>query len=225
GFAHDAVFVVTEIGGAQPQRATLFIGVTVSDQTLDGVFHFAIAVQRGFEEIDIEIDGEGFQIQILLTTQIGHGEMPDGVQIISVFSASVALVGRLNRVAIHIAVGQLNDVIAAVAIFGPAGVVRGQTFAARLYRQRQIVNLRAGIVVIKFTGYIPTGGFQQTTDTVAHRSTTAVTNVQRAGRVGGDEFHLPFAAGAVVVAAVLLPLLQYCLHQARGGSFAQIEVN
>src|SRR5690606_2833748 len=46
GFAHHAVFVVTEIGGAQPQRATLFIGVTVGDQALDSVFHFAIAVQR-----------------------------------------------------------------------------------------------------------------------------------------------------------------------------------
>ena len=59
-FAHYAVFVITEIGGAQPQCAAVFVGVAIIDQGFYGGFHFAFAVQGRLEEIHIEIDGKGF---------------------------------------------------------------------------------------------------------------------------------------------------------------------
>ena len=151
--------------------------------------------------------------------------MTNGFEVVGVFGSGKALVGRFNGIAVHIAVGQFDDVIATVAVFRPAGIVRGQAFAARLYRQRQIVNLRTGIVVIKFAGYIPAGGIEQTAYTIANGSTTAVTDMQRSGRVGRHKFHLHFAPGAIVVAAVGFFLFQHGFYQTGGRGIAQIEVN
>src|SRR5690606_15065385 len=38
--AHDAVLVIAEAGGAQPQRAIFFIGMAAAYQRLHRIFHF-----------------------------------------------------------------------------------------------------------------------------------------------------------------------------------------
>ena len=41
----DAVLIVAEVGGAQPQGVVFLIGMPVLDETLDGGFYFAILIQ------------------------------------------------------------------------------------------------------------------------------------------------------------------------------------
>ena len=46
-FTHHAVFVVAKIGGAQPQRTVLFVGVTRGVQRGHGLIDTPIGVQTG----------------------------------------------------------------------------------------------------------------------------------------------------------------------------------
>ena len=47
GLAHDTVFVVAILGGAQPQRTVLFIGFSSVVQARNGSIHPAIGIQAG----------------------------------------------------------------------------------------------------------------------------------------------------------------------------------
>ena len=132
-FTHYTVFVVTKVGGAQPESPAIFVGVTIFNQGLNGFFNFALGVERGFKEVDIKVDTESFQIKILLVPQVGNGKVADTFKVFSVFRASEALIFRRYGITTHKALGEIDDVLSAVAVFWPAWVIRCQTFAARLY--------------------------------------------------------------------------------------------
>ena len=55
-------------------------------------------------------------------------------------------------------------------------------------RAREHIDLRAGVVDIIFARHIVTGEHQQIGERIAEHRTTTVTDVHRAGRIGGDVF-------------------------------------
>ena len=87
GLAHHAVFVVAVFAGAQPQRAAVFVGVSVRDEFAHGFLDLAVAVQRRFEEIDVELHAERLEIEILFVTQIRDGEFADRFEIFRIARA------------------------------------------------------------------------------------------------------------------------------------------
>ena len=83
---------------------------------------------------------------------------------------------------------------------------------ARLHRDGQVGDLHAGIVVVELAFHVPAAGIEQAAQAVADDGIAAVAHVQRAGRIGGDEFHAHGLAGAVGIAAVGVALGQDAAH-------------
>ena len=106
------------------------------------------------------IDTESFQIKILLVPQVGNGKVADTFKVFSIFRPCEALIFRRYGITTHKAFGEIDDVLSAVAVFRPTWVIRCQTFAARLHRKGQVVNLLTCIVVVELSRHIPAGRFQ-----------------------------------------------------------------
>src|SRR5262249_36644959 len=157
----------------------------------------------GLEKIHVERgDAECAQVLVLLAAQRGDGEAADRVEVVGVLRGTHVVAFDVHRFAGRIGAGDVLDVVAAVAGGGPAAIVRVDAAAARLHRQREIVDLRAGIVVVELALDVPAGRRQQAGEAVADRRRTAVADVQRAGRVRRDELDLYLALPARFVAAV-----------------------
>src|SRR5690554_900880 len=224
-FAHYAVFVVAELGGFQPHGAVLFVGVAVGFQALNGGFHLAIFIQGGLEEIHIELNAKGFQVQVLFPAQVSHSEFADGVPVVRVgLGGYFPVVGNYGFAG-HIGVGHVDNVVAPVAVFRPAFVFWRQALNAGLNRQGQVVDLGIGVVVVELTGNIVTVGFQQAAQAVANGGATAVAYVQRAGGVGRHKLHLNLLALAGVVTAELFRFIQDGVHNAEraGGAHEKVD--
>ena len=58
GLEHDAVLVVSEVAGAQPPRAVVFVQVAVVLQRLHGLVHSARLEQRVLVEVHVEVHAE-----------------------------------------------------------------------------------------------------------------------------------------------------------------------
>ncbi|OIQ71401.1 hypothetical protein GALL_469800 [mine drainage metagenome] len=190
GLAHHPVFVVAEVGGAQPERAVLLIRVAGCDEALDGVRDLAFGIQAGFEVVAIEADAECLEIEILLAAQVGHGVAPHGVQIVRVAIGGdgSARIVRDRRLGQEIT-GDVADVVAVVGRLGPAVHARHEAPRAGLHRQRQVLNLHPGIVVVELALHRPPLSGQDGGDGVSQRSLPAMADMQRTGGIGGDELH------------------------------------
>ena len=168
--------------------------MSAGDQALYGGVHFAVLVQGGLQEVIVEVHRERLQVQVLLAPQVGHCKAADVIQVVRVGRAAHVLVGRIDPVAAQVGFGDILNIVSAVAVRRPAGVIRAQALTAGLHRQGQVTDLLARVVVIELAADIPAGGLQQATDTIADRRPPAVAHVQRAGGVGGHVFHLYFAS-------------------------------
>ena len=223
---HHAVFIIFVLGGAQPQRAVLLIGFTGSDQCIHGTFDFTVGVQRGFQIISIELHAECLQIGILFAAQIRNRECADRVDIIHIAGRrdwqTIAGGGGFLRQKIFC---DFSDVITVVSRFRPAGFTRFETFGTCLYRQCQIADLYAGIVVIELAADRKTLRIQQCGQGITERRLTAVTYVQRTGRVRGHKFHHHFFTGTALAAAIGAALTQndLCHRLFSGSADAQID--
>ena len=82
-----------------------------------------------------------------------------------------------------------NDVFAAITVVWPPRAVRLDAFRTQLHRAGQVLDLIAGIVVIKLAMHRAALRFEQIAQRVAERGLTGVAGMQRAGGVGGDKFH------------------------------------
>src|SRR5690554_669069 len=224
-FTHNPVFVVAKLGGFQPHGAVLLVGVAVGLQALNGGFYLAIFVQGRFQEIHIELNAKGFQVQVLFPAQVSYGEFADGVLVFRVgLGGYFPVVGNYGFAG-HIGVGHVDNVVAPVAVFRPAFVFWSQALNAGLNRQGQVVDLGTGVVVVELPGNVVTVGFQQAAQTVANRSATAVAHVQGAGGVGRHKLHLNLLALAGVVTAELFRFIQNAVHNAERAGGAHEKVN
>ena len=107
----------------------------------------------------------------------------------------------LDALVVEEGAGDVGDVVAAVAILRPAGVVGADAARARLHRLRQVLDLHAGVVVVELALHVPAVGIEHARDAVADHRRAAVADVQRAGGVGRDVFDAGHAARAAGVAA------------------------
>ena len=210
--AHHPVLVVAEIGGAQPQRIVLLVGMAAGDQLVDRLLHLAVGVQRGLQREHIEIHAEGAQIEVLLAAQIGHREMADRLGIVHIAGGLHVLVVRFHRFLRQISLGDIRDVIAAIARFRPGRMVRRDAHAAQLHRARQVIDLHTRIVVVKLARHIPARRMQHVAQTIAHRRAAPVPDMQRSGRVRRDELHAHLAPRAEVDMPIARARLQHAVH-------------
>jgi hypothetical protein len=226
GLAHHAVLVVAVIGGLQPQGAVLLVGDAGVDQRLHGGFDLAVAVERGLQIIIVELDAEGLQVLVLLVAQVGDGEAADRFDVVHIAGGGgrLAVAGRDGFLRQEV-VGDVLDVVAVVGRLGPLGVARLEAAGARLHRGRQGGDLDAGVVVVELAGDLVALGFEQRGHGIAQRGLAAVADVQRAGRVGRDEFDDHMMAGAGIAAAVGLALLQDGARHRLLGGVGQAQVD
>ena len=99
------------------------------------------------------------------------------------------------------------------------------------------MNLHAGIVVIELAAHVPAARGEQTRDAIADRRVASVADVQRAGRIGRDEFHARHLAGAVLVVTVVAAIVEHArdlgvvrlraqeeIDEARSGDFHFVDL-
>ena len=119
-----------------------------------------------------------------------------------------------------------------VTALGNLGGFSAQLTQPRFHARRKIVDLDTGIVIVEFARHLPAGELEQRRYCIAERCLSPVSDVQRAGRVGGNEFDVDYASGADRVAAEFLvgsddvakpgrnsPGIDPEIHEAGAGNF------
>src|SRR5690606_33275164 len=128
-------------------------------------------------------------------------EAPDGVQVVEVARCLDGLaVAGLDGGAGQIVGRDVLDVFAPVAVGGEGRGVGLDAARPRLDADRQVVDLVAGVVVVELARDLGALGGEQAADGVAEGGLAGMPHVQRAGRVGGDEFHQHALVGGGAVA-------------------------
>ena len=89
-----------------------------------------------------------------------------------------------------------------VAVLGPAGLAGLGAARAGLHRQRQILDLRAGVVVVELAADLAALRLQERCERVAERRLPPMPDVQRPGGIRGDEFDHRALAGAALAVPV-----------------------
>ena len=85
--------------------------------------------------------------------------------------------------------GDVVDVIAAVAVVGEAQLLAAEFEIAQPHAGGEDVHLPAGVVDIVLALHLKPAGFQHAGEAGAVGRAASMADVQRAGRIGGDEFH------------------------------------
>ena len=187
GLAHHAVLVVAVVGGAQPERAALLVGLARGDEPRHGRVDPAAGVQARLEVVVVEAHAEGGEVEVLLVAQVGDRELADAVAVVEAARGGELAVVGLDRLAGPEVGGDVGDVVAVVGVLGPARIARRQAGEPGLDRGGEGGDLHAGVVVIELAHDLPALGLEQVADRVAEGRLAGVADVQRAGRIGGDE--------------------------------------
>ena len=94
----------------------------------------------------------------------------------------------------RIALRELADVVAAIAVLRKRGVLAQDLLGARAHRDREVLDLLARVVVVELARDREALRREQAADRVAERGIAAVPDVQGPGRIGRDELdHDPLA--------------------------------
>jgi hypothetical protein len=80
---HHAVLLVPELRRAEPGCAVLLVDEAGLAQVLHGAVDEPVLVERGLEEVLVEVDAEIAQVTILLGPEHLHGEAADRVERLS----------------------------------------------------------------------------------------------------------------------------------------------
>ena len=95
----------------------------------------------------------------------------------------------------QVALRDLADVLAVIAVLGKRGRVAQQLLRARAHRDREILDLLAGVVVVELARHRVALRLEQRRDRVAQRRLPAVADVQRPRRIRRDELDHHALAG------------------------------
>ena len=152
----------------QPQRAVLLVRLAGRDEPLDRRIDAPVGVERALEVIVVEADAERVQVAILLLAQFGDRETADRLDVAEV-------VADLGEIALR----ELADVFAAVPVLGKRRVLAEELLRARAHRDREILDLLAGVVVVELARHVGALPLEQARERVAERRLTAVADVQR----------------------------------------------
>ena len=225
--AQYAVFFVAKIAGAEPLRAILQIDVPVVvepayrgiDQTLVG--------QRTLGEPTVEVDAKGVQVsanhfhQRVERSVENHAVIALAEQSTSLFDQFVDMLFLVTggRVGTHAVVhpvgglqealtvftvqggGDIPDVVSLVGVARKSDLLAAQLEVAQPGRGTEDMHLPAGVVDVILALHRVAGVLQQVGERGAVGGTAAVTDVQRPGGIGGNEFDLDAAALPELTAA------------------------
>ena len=149
----------------------------------------------------VEADAERGEVAVLLPAQRVDGEAADGLD-----------VGQIVAVPLEVVARDLADVVAAVAVLGELAGLAQQLLRARAHRDREVLDLLAGVVVVELARDVCALPFEQPGDRIAERRLAAVPDVQRTGGVGRDELDHDALAGEGLAAAECVALRQDIAH-------------
>jgi len=130
-----------------------------------------------------------------------------------------------DAVAAQVGLGDLDDIVAAVAVLGPGGSAGRLPPAAGLHGAGEVLDLLAGVVVVELARHLPARGPEQAAEAVADGRAAAVAHMQRARGVGRDELHLYLAAVALIALAEALAGAQGLGHHRRAGIGGEEEID
>ena len=103
------------------------------DEFAHGLLDLPVRIQRGLEEVDVELHAERLQVHVLFASQIGDGELADRVETVGIFRAGHRMIFEFDRVAAQIGVRDIADIVAAISVSRPACVVGRHTLCACLH--------------------------------------------------------------------------------------------
>ncbi len=232
-FFHHAVFVVTIVGGLEPQGTILLVGFAGCLQPGDGCIDLARAVQAGLKVIVVEAHRESLQVQILLMAKVGHGKLANRVHVFNITRRSVFTVIGLDSLFGQEVGGDISYVLAVVKslaggvvrVSRPALVTWLEAFGPQLGAGGQGVDLHTGIVVIKLAVHLCTLGFKQVADRIAQRRLAAMADMQGAGRVGRNKLNHHARPAGRGFDAKLGPGQQHFAHGFLLGSGFQADID
>ncbi len=134
-------------------------------------------------------------------------------------------VGEPGSLEVEHFAGALLEVLPVVPALGDRGRMSGQLPHAGPEALRHPVDLDAGVIDVELTRDTVAGPLEQRRDGVAQRGAAAVAHVQRAGGIGGDEFHIDVEHGAGGASAEGGALLEDGLVRRRQLVLCQPEVD
>jgi len=191
GLDDDAVLVVPEVGAAQPPGALGLVEVAVVLEGLDGLLHGTGLEQGVLVEEDVELGAE-----------LGEGPLDVGEHEVHALGTEDLLnlpvgVVRPVRGGLDDLVGDVGDVVSAVAVLrGGLTLGRGDE------RPGEPVDLGAVVVEVVLARDLCAAGGENAAERIADGGPPGTSEVDRAGRVGGDELQVDPLTGVVVTGAV-----------------------
>ena len=228
GLAHHTVFVVAVVGALEPQRAVLFVGFASGLQLLNCVVHTATGVEAAFKVIVVELDLKGFQVQVLLVAQIGHGKLAHAIEVIDIAAACELAVVGLDRFLgqkVSRDVGNIVPVVGrSVLATGPLRVPGLEALRTQLGAGGQGIDLHTCVVVIELAVDIETLSSKQIANRVAQSGLTTMAHMQGPGGVGRDKLH-QHALAVVGLKAKTVLRRQHLAHHLLLGSGLEADVD
>ena len=208
GADQDPVLVVAELGSAQPERVLAAVAVAALLELGERLLDLALAVEVALGEPGVEADPEALEGGAHALEDELDGAHADRLGVGGVDPLGGDLLG------------QVGDVLAAVAVLGrlPAGHPGRD-------REREALDLAAGVVDVVLAPDLVADRLEQPHQGVAVGGVAAAADVQRAGRVGGDELDQdPLGRGGRRRAEVLARLGE-ALHRAPVPGVGEEEVD
>ncbi len=162
-------------------------------------------------ECQVEHPGKGIladQLASALYQPVDMGFLVTAVGFVSRDALEDGRARTLQGVALVLAqlAGNGQDIVAPIAIGGEGECLPTLFEVAEPDTERQDAHLAASVVDVIFAVYVVADGFEQVRDAGPVGGAPTVTHVQRAGGVGGDEFHLHRFTLSQVLPAESAPL-------------------
>src|SRR5207253_3503582 len=149
----------------------------------------AVGIERALEIVAIEFDAKRLQIAVLLLTQRRDREAADRFD-----------VRQIGAHFVEITLCELANVFAVIAVLREMRVLAQKLLCPRTNGKREILDLRARIVVIELAQNRVALPFEQRRDGVTERRLAPMSDMQRPGRIRRDEFHDDPLAGVRIAA-------------------------
>ncbi len=210
----DAILVVAELGGAQPDGAAFFVDVPKLTKSLDCVFDSAPLMKVVLVEVDVEVDTE--VVQPLL--DLGEHQV-DTAASEDLLSLGFGPVEYVRLKCNHLR-GDLVDVLTGIA------VVRSRlTLGPRHQRACEAIDLSTVIVEVVLARYVSPCGLQYPSQRVSDCGPPNTAHMHRAGRIGGHELKVDPRPAISVAGAVCRSGLDDGACQLAGGGGVETDVD
>src|SRR5207245_7166444 len=200
--AQHAVLVVArllaELGRPEPERPLVLVGELARGELLQDLLgKVPVTYVALLRRPHVELDAVVAQDPSLLLDNPRDGIPPEVLEPLALGRAL-----RARATLRPVGPGELDQVLARIAVLGERGGLAELLRDARLERARQRLELGARVVDVVLGGDLRPLRAQQTRERVADGGRARADDHERAGRVRGDELE-PDAAAALTLAATV----------------------